>query len=66
VFLAAASGVRGWSKGTGRQQQLLIINYFRWMLWWTIQSNVGIGTSYEVQHVETQKMMMVMLKSNAG
>jgi hypothetical protein len=48
VFLAAASGIRGRSRGTRQQQQPLIVNYFQWMLWWTIRSNVGIGTSYEV------------------
>ncbi len=55
VFLAAASGVHGRARGTRWQRQPLIINYFRWMLWWTIQSNVGIGTSYKVRHVQTQK-----------
>ncbi len=37
--------------------------YFWRMLWWTIRSNIRIGTFYKVQHVKTQKMMMVTLKS---
>ncbi len=55
VFVAAASGVRSRSGGTGRQWQPLIIIYFRWILWWIIRSNVEISTSYEVRHVESQK-----------
>jgi hypothetical protein len=55
LFMAVASGFHGQSRGTGWQQQPLIIKYFRGILWWTIRSNVGIGTSYEVRRVETKK-----------
>ncbi len=48
VFLAAASGIRGRSRGTRQQRQPLIVNYFWRMLWWTIWRKVGIGTSYTV------------------
>jgi hypothetical protein len=55
VFVAVASSVHSRSRGTGRQRQPLIIIYFRWMLWWTIRSNVVISTPYKVRHVESKK-----------
>ncbi len=56
VFKAAASSVRSQHRGAGRPRQPLIVIYFRWMWWCAIQINVGIGTSYEIRHVENPKI----------